>query len=233
MQYQGGKERIAQRLADVMLEHRADETTYLEPFMGGCSVLARMAPHFSQVSAGDSLPELVAMWSAASAGWAPPEVVSRETYAALKAANDPSDPMTGFAAFGLSFGGKRWGGYASNRRGDDFAGAARRGVIAKAARLTQVRFACAGYEAWAPGEGSLVYADPPYAGTTGYAGTDPWHADKFWATMSSWSRSGARVFVSEYEAPPGWVSVWSRSKRMTLEKGDNLRVATEHLFMAA
>ena len=55
-------------------------------------------------------------------------------------------------------------------------------------------------------ENCLVYADPPYQGTTGYK-TGAFDHDKFF----KWCREQAKrniVFVSEYNAPDDFVCVW-------------------------
>jgi DNA adenine methylase len=231
MQYHGGKEKIAKDLSEVIRSHGAGCTHYLEPFIGGASIFARMAPHFPGRAIGaDYDLDVAALWAAVSAGeWEPPAELTREQYDTLKMSGEPS-PLRAFAAFGCSFGGKKWGGYAKNNRGDDFAGAARRGILKKQAGVIGASVARADYRAFAPGAGTLVYADPPYAGTTGYT-TGAWDVDEFWATMAAWSEAGAVVLVSEYEAPEGWVPVWSRERRTSMSATDNLKVATEKLFI--
>lgn len=228
MQYHGGKARLASTLSRVIREAAPDAHAYLEPFMGGASMAAAMAPHYPTVHLGDADPDLVALWTAARDGWEPPTELSREQYAALRQETEPT-ALRAFAAHGMSFGGKRWGGYASNARGDDFAGAARRGVLKKGLALRGADIRQASYETWQPGAGWLVYCDPPYAGTTGYGAA--WDPAEFWEVMSAWRDRGAAVFVSEYAAPEGWAPVWSKPHRVNMTKDDNReRVAVEHLF---
>jgi DNA adenine methylase len=76
----------------------------------------------------------------------------------------------------------------------------------------------------------VVYCDPPYAGTTAYAGAPTWDAEKFWTTMRRWSADGATVFVSEYSAPAGVECVWSAEVRTSLKSTDNQGTVSEKLF---
>lgn len=233
MQYHGGKERVAKDLAEAIRSYGADCTHYLEPFMGGASIFARVAPHFPGRAIGaDYDLDVASLWSAVSAGgWEPPTELTREQYDALKASGEPS-PLRAFAAFGCSFGGKKWGGYSSPdpRPGrKSRAMAARLGILEKQEGILGASVARADYRAFAPGTGTLVYADPPYAGTTGYT-TGAWDAGEFWTTMTAWSRAGAVVLVSEYEAPEAWESVWSRERQVSMGL-DKSKVATEKLFI--
>lgn len=231
MQYHGGKEKVAMELVEVIRKYAAGCHQYLEPFIGGASIFSRVAPLFpGKAYAGDYDPDIAALWAAVASGeWEPPGVLSRDEYYALKASPEAS-PLRGFAAYGCSFGGKKWGGYAKNNRGDDFAGAARRGVLKKREGIRGAVIVRADYRDFTPGAGTLVYADPPYAGTTGYS-TGTWDAEEFWSIMTAWSRAGAVVLVSEYQAPEEWATVWTRERRTSMSATDNLKLATEKLFI--
>jgi DNA adenine methylase len=229
MQYMGGKGRIAKRVAQVILAHRGGRPHYLEPFLGGAFVFPLVAPHFAKALGSDVNPDLIELWKAARDGWVPPDTLSREQYQDLRHAGPSA--LRAFAGYGCSFGGKWFGGYATNARGDDFCGAAKRGVSRKAAGMRGARIELADYRRWAPGPDAVVYCDPPYAGTTGYDATDGWDAAEFWIIMEKWARGGAAVLVSEYAAPDGWRSVWDAPVLQSLKKDTNVRTAHEHLFV--
>lgn len=76
--------------------------------------------------------------------------------------------------------------------------------------------------------GSVVYCDPPYAGTSGY-GVKFCHED-FYSWLHAIARHGARVYVSEYTAPPGFSEIWSSTVPCTLPGTCNSNKATERLF---
>lgn len=63
MRYMGGKSRIAKRIAPFLIADGARCHTYLEPFIGGGSVFAEVAPHFEKAIGADVVPDLVMLWS--------------------------------------------------------------------------------------------------------------------------------------------------------------------------
>ena len=226
--YLGGKGRIANAVSAAMLAHTPDRTAYLEPFVGGGWIFEKMAPHFTFTAASDVMPDLIKLWKATQSGWRPPTSLSREEYAELRNA-EPS-ALRAFAGFGCSFGGKWFAGYASNRRGDDFAGAAARGIIRKAATMQSTRFRCCSYDSWIARPGWVIYCDPPYADTTPYRGAPTWDANAFWRKANEWVASGATVFVSEYRAPAGWAPIWEQTVKVSLAD-TNTATAVERLFV--
>jgi DNA adenine methylase len=216
MQYMGGKERIATPLAAALLRSARGRELLVEPFVGGGSTAARLAPSFRAAMLTDAHEDLVLCWQAALCGWEPPAEVPEDLYRELKEA--PPSPLRGFAGFGCSFGGKWLGTYA---RGADYAGAARRSLLRKVAALRRcptMDLFRADYRSLAPGLGAVVYCDPPYRGTEGYS-TGVFDSDEFWGIAAAWARAGAEVFVSEYEAPPGWTSIWQRSVGLQMAGG--------------
>lgn len=233
MQYMGGKARIATSIAQVIVENRNGRNVYLEPFVGGASVFSKVAPLFQEAIAGDVIPDLILFWTAVQQGWRPPEHLTREEYEELR--NASPSALRAFAGFGCSFGSRWFQGYGVQRpgahqpNGHVSVGAAR-STAKKAAGLAGARFVVADYRQWNPGPDHVVYCDPPYSGTRPYVGAPEWDAEEFWSVARDWSRRGAVVLVSEYQAPAGWISVWSARKRMTLNGATNVAVRTENVF---
>ena len=223
MRYLGGKSKIARQLAEII----GGGDLLIEPFVGGGAVTAVLAPRFNEVRAYDIHPDLILMWKDLQNGWEPPRTITEEQYAALKYA-EPS-ALRGFAGFaGASWGGKWFGGYA---RGDErnYADEAARSLARDIKKLGNVVFTRADYRTLTPSPESVVYADPPYAGTTGYG--ECFDSKEFWVVMDSWANSGARVFVSEYSCPVNWQVVWQklRTRDMKAHLTDAVKV-TEKLF---
>lgn len=232
MQYLGGKSRIAKHLAPIILEGRGDRDTYIEPFLGAGSVFTLVAPHFPRALGADAMPDLVMLWNAVQQGWTPPTEVSEEEYQALRNA-EPS-PLRGFVGFPCSFGGKWFGGYARDPKGGrNFAASASRSITKKLAAVPHACFVVADYRSLPVSERTVVYADPPYAGTTPYAGAPPWDAEAFWATATEWVTKGASVFVSEYQAPEGWTPVWEGAPQGSLARDHGATRVAEKLFTFA
>lgn len=232
MRYMGGKSRIAKRIAPFLIADGIRCHTYLEPFIGGGSVFAEVALHFEKAIGADVVPDLVMLWQAVAEGWDPPETITREEWEQLRIA-EPS-ATRGLAGFGSSFGSKWFGGYARGKKpnGDprNYTAEARRNLLGMAPLIRHATFELASYDAWSPGEGVLVYCDPPYAGTTTYGATDAFDSERFWTVAESWAEAGATVFVSEYAAPDHWTEVWSAPVQISLKVQNDIPPATERLF---
>lgn len=235
MRYVGGKSRIAKHIEGVILARRGHRQRYVELFIGGGAVLARIAPHFEHVRAGDVSPDLVLMWQAVAQGWTPPTEVDDTMYAYLRDA-EPS-AIRGFVGFGCSFGGKWFGGRA---RGGKMADGSPRNHAAESARavariaqgIRGASIAQRDYRDWAVDANTVIYCDPPYADTQGYAAAGAFDSAEFWSVAEKWHRTGALVVVSEYSAPEGWVPVVEKSHRQSLQNGrDGRPKTTEYVWV--
>jgi DNA adenine methylase len=199
MRYFGGKQRIASRLAELLIPVAAQRGTYVEPFVGGAAVMSVVAAPVRIAS--DSNAALITMWEALAAGWSPPENVSEATYAAVKIAADPEDPLTAFVGFGLSFAGKYFGGYARGGAGRNYASNAASSLRKKMRGLEGVQWKMGDYRECPTPRGAVIYCDPPYAGTTQYGAVPPFSWPEFWDWCLIKHKAGHAVFVSEYDAP--------------------------------
>lgn len=240
MLYMGSKRRLAKDLERIILE-RVEVTpkvTYWEPFLGGANSFERLAPHFRHAVGVDVNEDLVLMWDAAvNGGWVPPLEVSKTEYDALRVSGEHS-ALRGFVGFGCSFGGKWWGGLA---HGGVNADGSPRNRVAESARNVlrtvdrlggvECKFECGDYRDIAPRPGDVVYCDPPYAGVTGY-GVE-FDSSAFWAWAYELAGAGVHVFVSEYQAPEGWVSVFEKRLFITVNKNGKTErpVGVEHIWV--
>ena len=197
MQYSGGKQRIAPKLAGFIQPFVRD--AYVEPFVGGAAMMAAIS---APVRIGSDINgALITMWRALAAGWLPPTDVSEADYAKVKAKADPNDPLTAFVAIGCSFSGKWFGGYARGVNGN-YAACAVRGLAKKMVNLQGVDWRCSDYRQIEYPEGAVIYCDPPYQGTTGYAGAgNEFNWPSFWNFCREKAKLGHWVFISEYVAP--------------------------------
>lgn len=73
-----------------------------------------------------------------------------------------------------------------------------------------VTFTCLDYRDVEIPLGSVIYADPPYAGTTPYKGVEPFDSAAFWVYMRRLASEGHTVFVSECTAPDDIECVWEK-----------------------
>ena len=220
MQYLGGKSRMAKKIATLVASVRPPGATYFEPFLGGGSVLCAMPVHWPRV-ASDVNPSLITMWKVIQSGWEPPHEVSEEEYHRLKGIKDPDDPLTAFVGFGCSFGGRFFKGYARGR-GRNYAGQTRRNLEKKRPALQGADLRCCTYSDLDIPPGSVVYADPPYEGTTEYKGTDFFDHVRFWDWVRERESEGTPVLVSEYSAPDDFISVFEKEQPVQIKGGKGI-----------
>jgi DNA adenine methylase len=202
MQYLGGKSKIAKKLA-AAIEPTLRGRYFWEPFCGGLS----MSVALSAISPGyvtDGNPALIALYKAVAAGWQPPTVFSYDSWVAAKTLPD-SDPLKAFAGIGCSFSGSWFLSYAKDNYKNKYASQASNTVRRDVARV--VTAGCKlDYVDFLTVEPvptrMIVYCDPPYAGTVGYAGVVTFDHALFYERVRGWSRH-TDVFVSEYNMPWG------------------------------
>ena len=227
MQYMGGKSRISKQIADILNSAIDKDTPFASLFCGSCAIESKVQADVKILN--DKHPYLIAMWQALQNGWMPPDVVTKEEYYRVKANMDENPALTGFIGFGCSFGGKWWGGYAKDKRGDDYCGQAKRGLLKDLVGIQSATFTCLDYHDVEIPDGAVVYCDPPYANTTGYT-VGQFDTNEFWDYMRQLSKR-CDVYISEESAPDDFECIWSKEKVRTLEKSDNVgRVKVEKLF---
>jgi DNA adenine methylase len=195
--YLGSKNRIASRLLPVMLRERKPNQWWVEPFVGGANMIDKVR---GNRIGNDINKYLIALLKAVQCGWAPPIEVSRDMYYDVK--NNPgsySDELVGFVGFLCSYGGKWWGGYAFDSAGTNYAVQRGRSLVKQSSNIKGIQFNCGSYLDMHIPLNSLVYCDPPYAGTTKY-NSDIDHGE-FWQWCRELAYEGHTVFVSERNAP--------------------------------
>lgn len=242
MRYVGGKTRIAKWVAEHALLYANGEcNSYLEPFVGSGAVTALLAPHFKKVCLGDAHEDLILMWQAIASGWVPPAEIDKELYYQLKQAQPSA--LRGLVGYGASFGGKWFGGYTHTpwdayhqRHTKPHYGAAKASILKLAPLLREASILCKDFATHRPSKRTLVYCDPPYAGTLGYQAVGAFDSSRFWAVAEKWAEQGAKVIVSESSAPKGWRTYAQRERKAFLRvvkqsEGEESETRTEKLFV--
>ena len=223
----GGKSRISKQISEILNSAINKNKPFVSLFCGSCAIESKVQADVKILN--DKHPYLIAMWQALQNGWTPPDVVTKEEYYRVKANMDENPALTGFIGFGCSFGGKWWGGYAKDKRGDDYCGQAKRGLLKDFSGVRHATFTCLDYHDVEIPDGAVVYCDPPYANTTGYT-VGQFDTNEFWDYMRQLSKR-CDVYISEESAPDDFECIWSKEKVRTLEKSDNVgRVKVEKLF---
>lgn len=224
MQYLGGKSTIAKRIAELIEERERDRGLLIEPFCGGGAMTAALAPLFAEVRSYDVHKDLILMWQALREGWQPPDTLTETEYKSLRYGNPSA--LRAFAGFGASYGGKWFGGFGRRaaREAQPFQ-ESKRTLLKDIELMRNVIFAQSDFSRIEVPGHAVVYADPPYSGTTDYKTV--FSPLRFWHFARQWVTAGARVYVSEYRAPDDFVPVWQHTFTGNMKVKD----VTETVFM--
>lgn len=225
MQYMGSKNRIAKHILPIMLAERKPSQWWVEPFVGGANTIDKVT---GNRMGNDSQEFLIALLVALQDGFVPPTDISKEMYYAIKSKpQEYPKELVGFVGFLCSFGGKWWGGYAFNKKGDNYAERGSRCLVKQAKNFEGIVFKSGSYLELEIPESSLIYCDPPYSNTVQYR--DAFNHELFWDWCRKQTKNGHIVFISEYSAPNDFVCVKEIQHKTILDKNSQYP-RTEKLF---
>jgi len=225
----GSKNRIAKHILPIMLEHRTPEMTWVEPFVGGANMIDKVDGKRIGADLNEYVISLLNQMS--KPNYKAPEI-NEEKYNDIK--KYPSQYprwVVGYAATQLSYGGKWFGGYRRDKQGKrNYCLEAQKNVNKQSENIQNVNFIhCSYNELPLNSDNCLIYCDPPYEGTTSYK--DSFDHIQFWNWCREMSDRGHQVFVSEYNAPGDFKSIYSKEVNSSLTKDTGSKKANEQLFM--
>lgn len=169
------------------------------------------------------------MFKGVQNGYELPEHISEEEYKYIRLHKDDDKVLSGFVGFGCSFGGKFFGGYARNKEQTNYALQSKKSLLKDMICLSNAKFVCSDYRDVKIPNGSVVYADPPYANTTTYQG-QKFDSEAFWEYMRQISKH-SQVFISEQTAPEDFKCIWEKPFTRTLDRNkENQFKVVEKLF---
>ena len=76
----------------------------------------------------------------------------------------------------------------------------------------------------------VIYCDPPYASTAGYANAGSFNSAQFWEASQKLVAAGHHIYVSEYAAPEPWKPILSFPRPETAGPKTKRNIAIERLF---
>jgi DNA adenine methylase len=234
----GSKSKYAAELIQVMLKYAPNRANWLEPFVGGANLIEKVPPTFNRIG-NDINIYVIKMFQALQNGWIPPDDLDEKTYNFYRLLSRESFAKErdiaaniGFIGVGCSYAGKWFGGYArsKNKNGDprNHCLESKNNVLKQLPHIQTVKFISMNYKDLFIPKNTLVYCDPPYQNSTQYE--IPFSHDEFWEWCNIQSQTNP-VFVSEYNAPPDWVCLWSQNVCSSLTKDIASKKATEKLFL--
>lgn len=219
----GGKHRQSKIAVQVMSRYIDECNGYVEPFCGAMGMAEHMVLDAVgkgiSVELSDNSEPLVSFWNALIAGtWEPPAApIDEETWKHYKKkSKDPAnydDPMLAWCGHAFSFGGKWFAAFARSRTHspEDMHRTQVRSTLRKAGVLRQAvdKVYLRSYADTVVYPGDLLFLDPPYASAlTTFKNSKGFNTKAFWDWAALKSFSGP-VFVTEFQAPPGWTEVYS------------------------
>lgn len=218
MIYQGSKARIVGDILPIMLKDLHPGMAFVDGFCGGCSVIQRVPPTYRRI-ANDNNRYLIAMWKAlTTTGWNPPTLIPKPYYVKVRESwhkddGTYDDATIGWVGFMASWNGRFYdGGYSGhNAGGRDYIAENIRNTMRQINELKGVEWQSCSYDQVLVPDGSLVYYDPPYKGTSSYTTAKGFDHSRFYDWARQMKRDGHTVYVSEYDMPGDFSCVWQKS----------------------
>lgn len=228
MKYMGSKRRFAKDILSLILKYRLENQWYVEPFVGGANVIENVD---KKRIGSDKHPYLIAFLKALSNDFIPPKFISEDEYTEIKNNKDkfPKE-LVGYVGFGLSYGGKWFGGYCrDSEKKRNYSLESYKNAMKQKLKIKDIRFVCCDYRNLDIPAKSIIYCDPPYQNTTKYK--YEFISEDFWNWCREKQRNGNNVFISEYNAPGDFISIWNSKTTSSLTKNTGEKTAIENLFI--
>lgn len=238
MRYLGGKSRTRNQIAwylnslrQTMQDERGEPVPYWEPFVGAGWVLEKIKGQ--PIYASDISVPLIEMFRGVQNGWIPPTKVSKKDYEMAKAGM-VDVKTTAFIGYGSTFGGGFFNTYMEkdDRNGVHYAKNSHDSLLRIVNRSENgVHFFSANFlECFMPDYGCLVYCDPPYKDTSGYAIAPNFDTEAFWQRCRWLEEHGHTVVVSEYQAPDDFSCVLEIPTKTDMHTKNGKDKRIERLF---
>lgn len=228
----GSKARFSKEILPIILKDRKPDQWYIEPFAGGMNMICEVK---GKRLANDVHYYLIQMWEQLVKGWIP-EKITKDMYLSIKQNPEKYPPhFVGWVGFNCSYSGKWWGGFAGETKTKigtvrDYQQEAIQNVIKQVKKMDNCLFSNKPYYELDLPSDSIVYCDPPYAGTTKY--DNDFDHELFWQWVRNISKFH-KVFVSEYNAPNDFVCLWEKSAKSSLSANGKIggnKLSVEKLF---
>jgi len=229
----GSKSRHAKELLLIILKDRRQGQYYVEPFVGGANMIDKVDGRRLGGDSNEYLIEALKLIRDNPASI--PRVITENMYDVMRA-NKKINGLTGFTAFAMSFGGKFFGGYRRDVAGtkgciknmETQTRRSRNSALKQSLKLKNVGLHHSDYLTLSIPSKSIIYCDPPYAGTTKYR--DSFDHSIFWGWCRKKVIEGHSVFISEYAAPNDFICVWDKKVNSSLTMQTGSKKNVERLF---
>lgn len=227
MKYMGSKARIAKHILPIILKNRKPEQWYVEPFVGGANMIDKVEGN--RIGA-DINKYLIALMEYLQTDMEVPCYVGEFLYNNTRSNPEKYEEWyVGYVGFLFSFGAKFFGGFVGDSGSRDRIGESYRNALKTRSAIKGIKFLNEAYQNLQLPHNSIIYCDPPYAGTTKYK-DDFVHAE-FWQWCRDKVKEGHQVFISEYNAPDDFECIWSQELNVSVARSGKHKKAVERLFV--
>lgn len=232
MKYMGSKRRIAKQIIQKMVDDNPDVEIFYDVMTGGGNLVEVVPKKYKRIAIDNNIYVIEALKQIRDDYTVLPKTnkeFTEKDYREIKTNKDKyPEYLVGFAGIGMSYGGKWFGGWCrgGNR---DYVGEAYRNAKKQSPKIQNVEFYTASYDDFKYDKNSIIYFDPPYQNTTKYKNKIDY--EKFWNFVRQLSKNGYNVYVSEYNAPNDFVSVWSKEQYSSLTQNTGSKKGVENLFV--
>ncbi len=238
MAYLGGKATSSQHIIKILNNKIFNGMPYIEPFVGYAHILRRITGK-SSYKASDSNTLLMVLLKHIQKSKEHLSV-SADEYKLLRSHPEIDPLKAAYAAFTYSYNGKYFAGYTGNSRSlisrpRNYPAERKRyyNKLHDNETFSSCTLKTGSYKMYTPENtrNSLIYCDPPYAGTAEYKNS--FNSDGLWNWVRSMSSSPANnfVFVSEYSAPEDFVCVAQQTKHQSIAGRGATRKREEIVFV--
>lgn len=228
MQYFGGKQRISKSLSEFLNSQLREGQPFVDLFCGSCNVISKIDDGRLRI-ANDKHRYLIEMWKRLQNGYELPDEINEEQYKYIKNNKEEDLCLTGFVGFGCSFAGKWFGGYARNKKGDNYCLRSKKSTMSKLNKLKDCTFYNKDYKDVDIPYGSMIYCDIPYLNTTQYCSNEvgKFNHDEFY----KWVRDNSDkydIYISEYKKniPDDFKVVWEMKSRKSIRDKNDIAAET-------
>lgn len=238
MKYMGSKNRISKYIVPIIESNINEDQLFVDLFVGGFNLVDKITKT-KNIICNDNNPYLIALfqeiYKTNGRCLYIYDTISEEFYKSVKDNKDLyPEWLVGLIGFCATFGARFYEGYARGKKANgqprDIPNESIRNIRQQWDQYLskmQPTIMCADYKTLTFSN-AVIYADKPYSTGKKYYQQN-FSEEEFWEKMSELSENNI-VFISEYEAPEDFVSIYSIDITSGLNKDTHVQ-KTEKLFV--
>ena len=225
MVYMGSKNRIAKYLLPFLTKYLTPDRWYVEPFAGGLNMMDKVNHPLRLAS--DKNNYIIAMFKYLTDGGTFDTLPNQEEFVRCRKIFNKIGFTLDIDYYVAYIG---WVGAIASRVGKFYLGSScikgaegrnfleehRRNLLRQLPNLQGIIWAAGDYDKIDIPNNSVIYCDPPYAGTTKYKASKVFDHGAFFEWCRTKTYKGNDVLVSEYTAPSDFKAIWAMSHTNSL-----------------